>query len=272
MNTLTIVYAVMFFIGIFLLMLFIVLHRRNEKRLYYTPKSSKYPSISILVPVYNEEKSVGGTLEALTKLIYPGKKEIIVINDGSTDKTVAIVKAFAAKHSGVRLLDKKNSGKADSLNRGIAIAKGNLMAVVDADSYPMPDALMNMVGYFEERGVAAVTSRVLVKNRSNWICRYQVLDYSIIAWTRKLLDFVDSVYVTNGPLSVYKTDVVRKLGGFDPKNLTEDIELTWHILSKGYQTRMAYNARVYTIVPESFKIWVKQRIRWNLGDIQTVHK
>ena len=146
------------------------------------------------------------------------------------------------------------------------------MAVTDADSYPNPDSLKNMVGHFEDEKVAAVTSRVLVKNKENWLEKFQVMDYSIIAWTRKLLDFVDSVYVTNGPLSIYRTEVVRKVGGFDPKNLTEDIEITWHILNEGYKTRMSYNAIVYTTVPSKLKNWIKQRVRWNLGGIQTVHK
>ncbi len=273
MNTLTLVYVVMFFIGIFLLLLFVVMHYRYRHNLYYSPKPTRFPTISILVPVYNEEKSVADTLNALIKINYPArKKEIIVIDDGSTDRTAEIVRSFVTSHSGIRLLSKKNGGKARALNYGIRFAKGELLAVADADSNPLSNSLMSMVGYFDEQRVAAVTSRVLVRNTPNWLCRYQVLDYSIIAWTRKLLDFVDSVYVTNGPLSVYRTSVVRKIGGFDPTNLTEDIELTWHILSKGYQTRMAYNAIVYTIVPETFAIWVKQRIRWNLGGIQTVVK
>ena len=158
------------------------------------------------------------------------------------------------------------------MNHAIRFAKGELIAVVDADSYPKKDSLKKMVGYFEDEKVAAVTSRVLVKNKKKWIERYQVLDYSIIAWTRKLLDFVDSVYVTNGPLSVYRKKDVIKVGGFDPTNLTEDIEITWHLLSEGYKTRMAYNAIVYTTVPDNFSQWTKQRVRWNLGGMQTIRK
>jgi cellulose synthase/poly-beta-1,6-N-acetylglucosamine synthase-like glycosyltransferase len=272
-NFITLVYVVLFFFGIFFIMIFILMHKRNFYRLYKSPVPKRFPSISFLVPAYNEESGLESTVEALIKVNYPKKeKEIIIINDGSEDKTLEIAKKLSKKYESVIFLDKENSGKANSLNYGLKFAKGELVAVVDADSYPEEDSLMRMVGYFEEEGVAAVTSRVLVKNKKNWLGRFQVLDYSIIAWTRKLLDFVDSVYVTNGPLSVYRKSVALKVGGFDPNNLTEDIEITWNMLSKGYKTRMAYSAIVYTIVPEDLRTWIKQRVRWNLGGIQTVQK
>ncbi|HJZ19160.1 MAG TPA: glycosyltransferase family 2 protein [Candidatus Nanoarchaeia archaeon] len=273
MDGINYVYFFMFFMGIFLVNLFIILHKKNQYRLFDSPKVTKIYSVSFLVPAYNEEGNLENTVKAIIDIDYPeNKKEIIIINDGSKDSTLKIAKKLEKKHSNIIVLDKKNSGKADSLNKGIEIAKGELLAVVDADSYPKRDALMKMIGHFDDNKTGAVTSRVLVKNKTNLLCRYQILDYSIIAWTRKLLDFVDSVYVTNGPLSVYRTDYVRKIGGFDPKNVTEDIEITWHLLSKGYQTRMSYSAIVHTNVPTSLKEWIKQRVRWNLGGIQTLVK
>jgi len=272
MNFINVVYMIMFFFGIYLVSFFVLLHYRNGKRLFDSSEPNRYPSLSIIVPAYNEEKSIAKTLIALLKLEYFGKKEIIVVNDGSKDDTLKIARGFAKKNKEIIVLDKKNSGKADSLNYTIKRAKGELMAVVDADSYPEKDALLKMVGFFEEKNVAAVTSRVLVKNKDNWLEKYQVADYSIIAWTRKLLDFVNSVYVTNGPLSIYRKKVIEKVGGFDSKNLTEDIEITWNLLSKGYQTRMAYSAVVYTSVPANLNGWIKQRVRWNLGGLQTMKK
>ena len=273
MNFFTGLYLFLFFFGIFFITIFLILHWRHRKDLFYSPEAKTFPSVSFLVPAYNEEKSLKETVEALMEIDYPkNKKEILIINDGSTDGTLKIAKDLEKKYSIVKVINKKNSGKANSLNHAIRFAKGELIAVVDADSYPKKDSLKKMVGYFEDEKVAAVTSRVLVKNKKKWIERYQVLDYSIIAWTRKLLDFVDSVYVTNGPLSVYRKREVIKVGGFDPTNLTEDIEITWHLLSEGYKTRMAYNAIVYTTVPDNFSQWTKQRVRWNLGGMQTIRK
>jgi len=262
MNLFTGVYLFLFFFGFFFIFIFLVLHFRYLKLLFWSPKPKKEYSVTFLVPAYNEQDSIGNTVRSLIELEYPkNKKEIIIINDGSTDDTLKVSRELEKKYSNVRVLNKKNSGKANSLNMAIKMARGELIAVVDADSYPRKDALIKMV-----------TSRVLVKNKKGWLAKFQVLDYSIIAWTRKLLDFVDSVYVTNGPLSIYRRKVVVKIGGFDPKNLTEDIEITWHILSEGYKTRMAYSAIVYTTVPEKFGQWIRQRVRWNLGGIQTVQK
>ena len=267
------VYVVLFFFGIYFLFLFILLHLKYKKELYGYPKPKRFPKISFLTAAYNEEDSIEGTVRALLSIEYPeGKKEIIVVNDGSKDRTASIVRKLMKNHKEIRLIDKKNSGKANSLNQAIKIAKGELIAVVDADSYPGKDSLYKMVGYFEDKKVAAVTSRVLVKNTSNIIEKFQAVDYAVIAWSRKILDFIGCVYVTNGPLSIYRKEVVVRLGGFDSKNLTEDIELTWHILSFGYKTKMSYATEVYTTVPSKFKKWVLQRVRWNLGGLQTLYK
>ena len=267
------VYIALFFFGIFFIVIFILLHQRNKKYLFASPKPKRYYSVSFLVPAYNEEENIESTVNSIINLNYPKeKKEIIIINDGSKDNTLKIARQLEKKYKEVKVLDKLNSGKADSLNQAIKMARGELIAVTDADSYPEKNSLLRMVGHFDNEKIAAVTSRVLVKNKNNWLGKFQVLDYSIIAWTRKLLDFVDSVYVTNGPLSIYRKSVAKKIGGFDTKNLTEDIEITWHMLSEGYQTRMSYNAIVYTTVPENLNAWIKQRVRWNLGGLQTVKK
>ncbi len=273
MRAITTIYTVLFFFGIYFLMMFIILYLRNKKALYSYPETKDFPGITFLVPAFNEQDTIQGTIQALLDLDYPKeKKEIIIINDGSKDKTADMVRKFTRENENVHLLDKKNSGKADSLNRALKLVKTELFAVTDADSYPEKDSIKKMVGYFQQPDVAAVTSRVLVKNKGNFLENFQDFDYVVIAWTRKLLDYVDSVYVTNGPLSIYKTSPVKRLGGFDPSNLTEDIELTWNLLSNGYKTRMSYSTKVYTTVPSTFKNWINQRIRWNLGGLQTIHK
>jgi cellulose synthase/poly-beta-1,6-N-acetylglucosamine synthase-like glycosyltransferase len=274
MQTITIVYTVMFFFGIYFMLMFILLYGKNKQKLYDFPIPQKFLSVSFIVPVYNEAKSLANTVQALLDVDYPDdKKEILIVNDGSIDGTEEIARVLVKKYSQVKLVNKKNSGKADSINKALGYAKGQLIAVVDADSHPMPDALKKMVGYFEyDEKVAAVTSKVYVRNKKNFIERFQDFDYAVIAWGRKILDFINCVYVTNGPLSVYRKKALLDIGGFDPKNITEDIEVTWNLLSHGYKTEMSYSAKVYTIVPSNLKKWISQRVRWNVGGLQTLHK
>jgi len=273
MEWFVLIYLIVFFFGFFFLIIFLLLHYRYKKLLNNFPLPSRYPSITFLVPAYNEEENIENTIRSLIKVEYPkNKKKIIIINDGSKDKTLEIAKRLEEEFEEVFVLNKSNSGKANSLNEALKIVNTELIAVTDADSYPNPDSVKKMVGYFDDEKVCAVTSRVLVKNKKNLLGRFQVMDYSIIAWTRKLLDFVDSVYVTNGPLSIYRTEKTKEIGGFDPNNLTEDIEITWHFLSLGYKTRMSYSSIVYTSVPEKLRGWINQRVRWNLGGIQTIKK
>jgi len=273
MDFVVIVYTIMFFFGIYFLSLFILLYLQNKKELYEYPQPPKFPYISIITPAYNEEEGIKKTIEAVMALNYPKNKfEQIIVNDGSKDKTAEIVKKLIKKYKNIKIINKENSGKANSLNQAVKFARGEIIAIVDADSYPTPDSLMKMVGFFEDEKVGAVTSKVLVKNKKNFMEKFQAVDYAVIAWGRKILDFIGCVYVTNGPLSLYRKKYVLEVGGFDPKNMTEDIEITWHLMSSGYKIKMSYDAEVYTTVPDKFKTWVKQRIRWNIGGLQTILK
>ncbi len=253
---------------------FIILTLKNKDKLFLYPTPKKDYSVSILIPGYNEEKSIEETIKHVMELNYPKDKiEVIVINDGSTDKTKKIVEKLISKYPNLKLINKENSGKADSLNQGIKISQGELIAVVDSDSFPSKDSLRKLTGYFNNPNMGAVTSFVEVRNKNqNLFAKIQSLEYMILGWARKLLDFVDSVYVTNGPLSVYNKKHLLKVGGFDPKSVTEDIDITWNMLSHNYKTAMCLDAKVSTIVPHKFKKWYNQRVRWGLGGLQAISK
>lgn len=271
METLTLVFLIFLFLAILFFSLFIVILINNRRNLFYYPKPKKKFSLTFLVPAYNEEKTIAETIKALLASTYP-IKEVIVINDGSKDNTLKIVKNLQKKYSNLKLINKKNTGKADSLNQGIKIAKGEIIAVTDADSYPQKDAVEKMIGFFNDNKVGAVTSCVFLKNNKTFFEKIQEIEYIVLAWTRKLLDFIDSVYVTNGPLSMYRAKALKEVGGFDPQSITEDIEVTWHILSKGHKTKMSLGSKVYTTTPNKLKPWWKQRLRWGIGGIDTIIK
>lgn len=271
-STITIIYLVYMFIAMYFLTLFILIFLQNRKEMFSVPPITKEYPVSVLIPAYNEQDSIKGTVEAILKSDYKNIIEIIIINDGSKDNTLKIAQQLEKKYPKVKVFNKKNSGKADSLNQAIKIVKGKLIAVVDADSYPDSHAISSMVGFFDDPKTGAVTTRILVRNKSNMLRKMQAIEYKIIAFTRKLLDFIDAIYVTPGPLALYRKSALKKIGGFDPKNMTEDIEATWHLLHDGYAVRMSFVAKSTTVAPDTIKKWMKQRIRWNIGGYQTILK
>ncbi|MFH0830006.1 MAG: glycosyltransferase [Candidatus Aenigmatarchaeota archaeon] len=256
-------------VSIFMSFLFFLLYARNRKSLHLSSMLSTLPSISIIVPTFNEKLTIAGTLEALLKLDYPKEKlETIVVDDGSTDGTSEVAKRFPR----IRLIRKKNGGKASAFNAGLAVSKGELVACVDSDSRPARDSLLKIIPFFSDPKVAAVTTSIFVREAHNIIQRLQRIEYLMIVWARKLLEFMDSVYVTPGPLSVYRASVLKQLGGFDEKNLTEDIEIAWRLMHAGYSIKMASDAEVFTSAPSTFRNWWRQRMRWNIGGMQTTVK
>jgi len=237
----------------------------------------KHEPVSIVIPCYNEAKHIGNTIESLLSLDWPKKMiEIIIVDDRSSDDSVKIARRYARKYKNVKVIVNKinSGGAAEPCNIGIDAAKYNYVAITDADSRPAPDVLNKMIGFLQrQKMTAAVTCSVLVdKPPKKFIQKLQQVEYIAIAFSRKLLDFIDAVYVTPGPFALYKKKILKKIGKFDTSNLTQDIEIVWALKKAGYNSRMSLGARVYTSSPSKWKIWWKQRTRWNIGGIQTIIK
>lgn len=271
---LTIIYLVYSFIAFYFLFLFLLIYAKNRKDFFSIPKITKNHSLSIVIPCYNEEKNIGGTIEAVLNSDYKGLKKIIVVDDCSTDNSYAVIKKYAKKYKKIMVLrTPKNTGKASgSKNYGAKFADTELIGFVDADSYPQKDAIKKMIGFFDDKNIVSVTSSIFVKKRKRFIEKLQSIEYRIIAFTRKLLGFVGAIYVTPGPLAIYRKKAFDDVGRFDENNLTEDIEITWRFLSKGYKIEMSVPSKAYTVAPNRFKTWYLQRVRWNIGGIQTINK
>jgi len=241
------------FLGLYMASLFIFIYLGNRKTLWEYPKGKPEP-VSIVMPCYNESKVIGGAIESLLKLNYPKKMlEIIIVDDRSTDNSAEVIRRYAKKYRNVRLIvnERNSGGAAEPTNIGVRAAKYKYIAVADADSTPERDALIKMIGFLQEdKRVGAVTCSILTQHQKTIFQKLQDLEYGVIAFTRKLLDSVDSVYVTPGPFALYRKKDLIKIGLFDPKNMTQDIEIVWRFLSRGYIARMCLATHVYSDTPE----------------------
>jgi biofilm PGA synthesis N-glycosyltransferase PgaC len=275
MNFIDGVFFFYIFIGLYMTSLFIFIYLMNKKSLFSNLKG-KAECVSIVMPCYNEAEYIGEAIESLLNLDYPKNKfEIIIVDDKSTDNSVEIIEKYVQKYKNVRLIKHEvNSGcAAASTNTGIRNARYDYIAVADADSTPDKDSLIKMIKYLQDDSkTGAVTCQILSKNPHTLWQKLQNIEYVVIAFSRKLLDCVDSVYVTPGPFALYRKNELIKLGFFDEKNLTQDIEITWRYVFNGYHARMCLDTSVHSYTPEKFKDWWKQRIRWNIGGLQTLSK
>lgn len=272
MYLLTGIYLVLIFVSMYFLFLFSMLFFRNRNEMFNDKKSKDFfPRISIVIPAYNEEKKIEKTLRRIKELDYPKDKlEIIVVDDGSTDNTANIVRKFEEV---ILIQCEKNSGRAAiPMNLGVDHAKNEIIAIMNADSYPKKDSLLYLVEYFKDENTGAVTGAYLANDPKTFIQKLQNFEYRIIAWNRKLLQFLNAVYVTPGPLSLYRKSVLLEVGKFDEENLTEDIEIAWRILKHKYAVKTCLSAITYVETPNTLKKWWSQRTRWNIGGIQTLNK
>ena len=275
MNFVDFVFYFYTFVGLYMISLMVLVYLRNRKKMFSYPEGKPEP-VSVIIPCFNDEKSIGNTIDSVLNLDYPKDMiEIIVVDDCSQDGSAKVVEKYEKKYSNVKLikLDKNSGGAAKPTNVGIRAAKYDYVLVTDSDSSPTRDSLKKMIGQLQhDKKVGGVTCSVLVKDPKNFSQKIQYIEYIVIAFARKLLDFVDAVYVTPGPFALYRKDVLFEIGLFDEKNLTQDIEIVWRMMSYGYKARMILPAKVYVDSPDKFKGWWKQRVRWNIGGTQTLWK
>jgi cellulose synthase/poly-beta-1,6-N-acetylglucosamine synthase-like glycosyltransferase len=263
------------FLGLYMLSLLILIYFPNRFKMFEYPKGFN-EGVSIVMPCYNEGKTIGLAIDSLLKLDYPKEMiEIIIVDDKSTDNSVKEIKKYEKIYSNIRLIvnERNSGGAAEPTNLGIKAAKFDYIAVADADSVPDKDCLKKMIGFLQkDNSVGGVTCAVMVRNPKTFMQKLQSIEYASISFSRKLLDLIDSVYVTPGPFALYRKKILLEIGLFDKKNLTQDIEIVWRMQSYGYKARMCLAARVYSEAPNKFKDWLKQRIRWNIGGTQTLIK
>lgn len=233
-----------------------------------------YPGATILVAAYNEAAAIKDTLQSLSVQDYPGPFEILVLNDGSTDDTVALAEqAIAAlrfpPNATARVVDfKQNRGKSAVLNDGLAMSRHDMILTIDGDSWVKRDGLRKIVERLlsDPEDTQAVAGAVMVRNsRENFLTRAQEWDYFHgIASVKRMQGMYHGTLVAQGAFSLYRRKALEEVGGW-PHCVGEDIVLSWALLRQNYRIGYADDALAFTNVPTELRQFALQRKRWSRG-------
>ncbi len=252
------------FFGLFAVVFYFlgITGRKTEEELFLADK--ELPTVSIIIPAYNEEKGIAATIKSASELDYPKNKlKIIVIDDGSRDNTYKIAKKFESEI--IMVYTKKNGGKGAALNLGISRAKSEIIVTMDADTFAEKSALKNMARYFKRKEVVCVTPVMTINNPHGIWTRIQQVEYFLGIFLRKAFASMNAIHITPGAFSAYRKIFFDKHGGFDEKNITEDLEIALRIQANNFRIENSLNSVIYTVAPETFNSLLKQRRRWYHG-------
>ena len=244
--------------------------RRARARASARMDDPQLPTVAIIVPCLNEGETVAATTDSLLALHYPKDKlQIILVDNGSTDDTPAIMARYAG-HPQVTVLREENRGKHHAVNAGIAVTHADFIGCLDADSFVEPGALLEVVPGFAKDNVGAVTAAMSVHKPQNILQHMQNAEYIFGITLRHVLSSINGIYVTPGPFSLYRRSVVVALGGFREGHKTEDLEMALRLQKAGFWIENAPRARVYTKAPLTLPKLLKQRARWTTGFMRNV--
>lgn len=226
------------------------------------------PFVTIMVPAHNEEIVIEDTLNYLMTKINYENYEVLVTDDGSTDRTPEILKELQEKYDKLRVIRiEKNKGKAHAFNIGLGFAKGELVLSNDADTVPEPDSLNRYINYFirqDSTNISAVTANMDVQNRAKLIAKSQTVEFSSIVGIikRTQLGVLGSIYAYSGANTMYRKDALIDVGLFRQDRATEDISIAWDHQMDGWLSLFAPRIMFFMEVPESLKMLYRQRKRW----------
>jgi biofilm PGA synthesis N-glycosyltransferase PgaC len=230
-----------------------------------------YPDVTLLIAAYNEEGRIRETLEYALRQDYPGRLNVVVADDGSTDRTRELAELVGREDRRVRVVTTNHGGKSEALNAALTTVSTPLVATIDADTLLMPSALQRAIARMLSAppDTVAVAGSVLVRNsRAGALARVQEWDYFLaIASVKRQQALFQGTLVAQGAFSVYRTEAVRAVGGW-PDKIGEDIVLTWSLIRAGGRTIFEPTAIAFTDAPVRFRHFVRQRRRWARGMIE----
>lgn len=224
--------------------------------------------MTIAVPCWNEESTVEKTVRSLLNLNYPKDKiKILLLDDGSTDKTWSVINKFA-EYSNIKIFHKENGGKYTALNLALQNTETDFFGGLDADSFADPESLVRIMSYFEkDPEVMAVAPSVIVSDSKNIIKNAQRAEYNMGVYFKKMLCFLGAINVTPGPMTIFRKKVFDDLGYYRHGHNTEDMEIAYRMQKNNYKIEHCNDAFVYTNTPGTIRKLYRQRLRWIYGFI-----
>ena len=239
----------------------------------------------IVVPCYNEEavlpessKQFLGKLKSLIKAkkIADGSR-IIFVDDGSKDQTFSVVENAFKNNDKVKVISKANGGKASALNFGIQQSNAEFVVCIDADTQLKKDAVTQLIRTFylqnKPQEIGAVAGNVKIGNEINMITKWQSIEYITSQnFDRRAFNLLNCITVVPGAIGAFRREAILEVGGFTTDTLAEDCDLTMKLHKAGYVVENCNDAISYTEAPETLKQFLKQRLRWSFGILQSFWK
>lgn len=263
----TFTYAFLFislYFEVFLLLAFIERTKRGS-RIKALELPAVLPQVAVVVPCFNEEAGVVATVKSLLELDYPKDKlEILLVNDGSTDNTLATIQQFASDPR-IKIFSKENGGKHTAMNLALGETQAELIGCLDADSIVAKDALLRIIPVFSNPRIAAATPGIHVRDPKSLLQHLQNVEYRLSLFNRYILAALGSVFITPGPFSFFRASVVRSLGGWRYAHSTEDMEMALRFQEAGHLIANVPRAVVHTSTPSTLPRLYRQRVRWTYG-------
>ena len=255
---------------VFFLFVFFENKEELEKKLSSLDES-RLPSVSFIIPCFDEENTVCRTLESILKLDYPNSLlKIIVVDDGSQDNTWQSLSVYKS-HPQITLKKQSNRGKAEALNNGLKEVTTDLVVSFDADTEIRVNALKEIVNKFVvDEKIMAIGGTVLIQNPKTMIQKAQSIEYKMFSFTKKMLGLMGAVLVVPGAFSVFRREVFDIVGGYKNAHNLEDVEMTLRMQKHGLKVDHCHTAFVLTKGPESMKKLFRQRLRWCCGFIENL--
>jgi peptidoglycan-N-acetylglucosamine deacetylase len=254
------------------LLLLAIVHRvRSSRRL--AAGAGYAPSVSVIVPAYNEAKVIERTIRSLLAQRYRGLLEIVVVDDGSPDATGTVARTAFRKEDRVAIFTKANGGKASALNYGIQRATGEIVICLDADTVFERDTIAALVQPMRDPRVGAVAGNAKVGNRINLVTRWQALEYVTSQNVdRRAFDLLNCITVVPGAVGAWRREAILGVGGFSHDTLAEDQDATIALRKAGWRIGYAEAAIAWTEAPACFRTLARQRYRWSFGTLQCAWK